>query len=150
MRALSRSTFRLLLIISSFRDILADEFTSTSALANCGPNTAISVTYFDAKLTRSGTMDIAFTLYLDISGNVPPVVLLVIDPVFLTSQRQEPHVHGRNFAGGHLTESVVELTQEDFHRLQIVGLSVMYDTFPDLADAATALSFLNDQELQVG
>ncbi|PYH40259.1 transient receptor potential ion channel family protein [Aspergillus saccharolyticus JOP 1030-1] len=78
MRALSRSSSGLLLITSFFRVILAGESISTSALVNCGVNTAISVTYFDARLTRSGTLDIAFTGYLDISGNVTADVVLLV------------------------------------------------------------------------
>ncbi|RAH69403.1 transient receptor potential ion channel family protein [Aspergillus aculeatinus CBS 121060] len=78
MRAKSQSTCRLLLIISFFRVVLANESISTSALANCGPNTAISVTYFDVRLTRSGTLDIAFTGFLNVSGNVTADVVLLV------------------------------------------------------------------------
>ncbi|PYH40096.1 transient receptor potential ion channel family protein [Aspergillus saccharolyticus JOP 1030-1] len=57
---------------------LAEDYISSTALAECSSSTAISVNYFDAKMSRSGMLDLAFTGYLDISGNVAADIVILV------------------------------------------------------------------------
>ncbi|PWY65405.1 TRP-domain-containing protein [Aspergillus eucalypticola CBS 122712] len=57
---------------------LAEDYISSTALAECSSSTAISVNYFDAKMSRSGMLDLAFTGYLGISGNVAADIVILV------------------------------------------------------------------------
>lgn len=81
MRTLSSALSLCLLLLPV---VSAEHVITTSALAECQSSSSLSVTYFNAQLSKDGTLSLAFDGYSYISGDVTAEIhLLVYGYLFL-------------------------------------------------------------------